>query len=99
AQAFGAVEKLAVDAAVVAAHLCLGAELGDDFAVDLDAAGEDHLLSSAAGGDASFSQNFLQTLGVAGTLLEGRGRVFFAIGCLFFFGFFFVLVVVVFALF
>jgi len=59
ADAFGALEELAVDANVVAPQFCFRTQLGDNFAIELNTAREDHLFSRAAGGYAGFSENFL----------------------------------------
>ena len=69
AKALGALEQLAVDADVVAAGVGLGAQYGDDLAVDLDAALLDHCLGAAAAGDAGGGENLLQALQLGG----GRG--------------------------
>ena len=59
AQALGPVQQLAVHADVVTAGVGLGAQYGDDFAIDLDASLLDHLLGVAAAGNACGGQNFL----------------------------------------
>ena len=60
AQAFGALQQLAIHADVVAGGIGLGAQLGDNFAVYLHAALLDHLLGLAAAGDAGLGQDLLQ---------------------------------------
>ncbi len=55
-------EQLAVDADVVARGVGLGAKLGDDCAVDLDAAAGDQLFGVAAAGDAGLGKDLLQAL-------------------------------------
>jgi hypothetical protein len=69
AVALGTLEQLAVDADVVAGGVGLGAQHGDDLAVDLHAALLDHLLGAAAAGDAGSGENLLQALQFGG----GRG--------------------------
>ena len=70
AQPLGALQQLAVDADVVAAGVGLGAQLGDDLAVDLHAALLDHLLGVAAAGNSGCGQDLLQPLELgAGTRL------------------------------
>ena len=69
AMALGALQQLAVDADVVAAGVGFGAQHGDDFAVDLDAALLDHRLGAAAAGNAGGGENLLQPLELGG----GRG--------------------------
>jgi hypothetical protein len=59
AQTLGALEELAVDANVVAASIGLGAQFGNDLAVDLDAALLDHRLGTASAGDTGGGKNLL----------------------------------------
>jgi hypothetical protein len=55
-------QQLAVNADVVATRVCLGAERGHNFAVDLHSPLLDHLFGLASAGHAGLSENFLQPL-------------------------------------
>ena len=66
-------QQLAVHADVVAAGVGLGAQLGDDFAVDLDAALLDQLFGAAAAGDAGLGHDLLEPLEFGGRTRLGGG--------------------------
>ncbi len=83
--ALGALEQLAVHADVVAGGVGLGAQHGDDLAVDLHAALLDHLLGAAAAGDTGGGENLLQALQLGGGTRLGNEHciafgVFFGFG-------------------
>ncbi len=59
-EALGWLDGLAVDADGVGLGIGLGAEFGDDLAVEGDVAGGDDFLGFAAGGDAGGSEDFLE---------------------------------------
>ena len=65
---FLSLETLAVEADVVGEDIDLGAEFGDDFAVDGDAAGLDQTVGFPAGADARIGDVFVE----ADNLLHGR---------------------------
>ena len=58
-----ALERLAVNGDGVGGEVGFGAEFGDDFAVEGDAAGKDDFLGFAAGGDAGGGEDFLEAVG------------------------------------
>jgi hypothetical protein len=62
AETLGALEQFAIDADVVVGSIGLTAELGDDFAVDLNAALGDQLFGMAAAGDSSLGENLLEAI-------------------------------------
>ncbi len=59
-------QDFAVDANFLRARIDARAELGDDLAIDLDAAVEDQLLALASAGDAASGEHLLQPLGALG---------------------------------
>jgi len=64
AMALGAVEKLAIDADVIARGVGFGAEDRDNLAIDLDAALGDELFGVAAAGDAGLGEDLLEAIEV-----------------------------------
>ena len=79
-QALGALEQLAIDANMVAAAVGLGAQLCDDFAVDLHPALLNEFLGLAAAGDTGLGQDFLQAFE-----LNGGARLRIELGYIFVF--------------
>ena len=77
-----AVEEFAVDADVVASGVGARAELGDDLAVEDDAAFEDDGLCGTAAGDACLGENFLETVAArrVGVLGLGGGGLAHGVG-------------------
>jgi hypothetical protein len=71
-------QRLAVDADFLPSAINAGAQLGDDLAVDLDAALGDELLALAAAGDAGGSEHFLEAFAFArfAGASGGRGATF-----------------------
>ena len=61
--AFGGFDASAIDKDGVGRKVGFGTELGDHFAVDRDAPGEDEFLGFATGGDAGRGEEFLKALG------------------------------------
>lgn len=59
----GGVDGFAVNGDGVGGEVGFGAEFGDDFAVDGDAAGEDEFFGFAARGDAGGGEEFLKAFG------------------------------------
>ncbi len=89
AMPLGALQKLAVDANVVATRIGFGSGLGDNIAIDLNAALGHELFGLAAAGDAGLRENFLKALkfcGWMGLLFFFRGLFFAGV---FLFGVFF----------
>jgi hypothetical protein len=60
-EALGRLDGFAIDADGVSIGIGLGAEFGDDLAVEGDAARGDDLFGFAAGGDAGGGEDFLET--------------------------------------
>jgi len=83
AETLGTLQKLAVDADMVTCGVGLGAQLGDNFAVDLDAALLDELLSLAAAGDTGLGEDLLQPVELG---WRPRFRGEFGLGIVFRFG-------------